>query len=77
MRTIQQGIYKHFKGGEYDVIGVAVHSETGEELVLYRPRYGNRSYTVRPYDMFTDHVQKGDYDGPRFELIVSNETGLI
>ncbi|MFH1430382.1 MAG: DUF1653 domain-containing protein [Candidatus Uhrbacteria bacterium] len=50
------GIYRHFKGGEYDVIGVAKHSETQEAMVCYRARYGDRVLWVRPLSMFIEQV---------------------
>jgi Uncharacterized protein conserved in bacteria len=76
---IKQGIYRHFKGNEYDVIGEAVHSETGERFVLYRPKHGNRALTVRPLAMFTEHVDRPEigYSGPRFYLILANQEGPI
>lgn len=76
LEKLPQGIYRHFKGNNYDVLGVAVHSETGEQLVVYRPMYGDRKLTVRPLEMFTDHVERGKYSGPRFVLVMSNESGL-
>ena len=60
------GRYRHFKGGEYDVIGVAKHSETQEEYVVYRARYGVGELWIRPLEMFTEHVEKDGYAGPRF-----------
>lgn len=75
LEKLPQGIYRHFKGGNYDVQGVAVHSETGEHLVVYRPMYGDRKLTVRPLEMFTDHIEREKYSGPRFVLIMSNESG--
>lgn len=101
---MKPGIYKHFKGGEYEVYGVArngdiadaeftsiaQHSETAhvvclyiklalpapyfivtdliykEPLVVYRPLYGDRRLTVRPLSMWSEHVERDDYSGPRF-----------
>ena len=63
------GRYRHYKGGEYQVIGTAIHSETEEELVVYRPLYGEGRLWVRPLAMFLESV---DVDGrklPRFALI--------
>ncbi len=54
------GRYRHYKGGEYELIGVARHSETLEPLVLYRPLYGRGDLWVRPYAMFFEYV---DLDG--------------
>ena len=46
------GRYRHYKGGEYEVIGVARHSETNEALVVYRPLYNDSGWWVRPHAMF-------------------------
>lgn len=51
------GIYKHYKGNEYEVIDVARHSETDEWLVVYRPMYGERGLWVRPLAMFQECVE--------------------
>lgn len=64
--TIEPGTYRHFKGGEYEVIGVACHSETEEEHVVYRARYGERGLWVRPLALWTEHVERDGYAGPRF-----------
>lgn len=66
---IKPGIYRHYKGQEYQVIGSARHSETEETLVLYRPLYGDeseREYWVRPIGMFTESVKVDGRDVPRF-----------
>lgn len=62
------GVYRHYKGGRYEVYGVARHSETLEPVVVYRPLYGEGALWVRPFAMFTGQV---DIDGerrPRFQL---------
>ena len=70
---IRPGRYRHFKGGEYEVIGVARHSETMEELVVYRALYGERGLWVRPAAMWTETVER---DGKRFQRFVYiGETG--
>jgi hypothetical protein len=51
------GRYRHYKGGEYEVIGTARHSETEEKLVVYRCLYDNSSLWVRPLEMFMDSVE--------------------
>ncbi len=56
------GRYRHYKGREYTVLGVARHSETAEELVVYRPEYGDRGLWVRPKAMFLEQVE---IDGQR------------
>jgi hypothetical protein len=63
---LEAGVYQHFKGNLYQVVGEAKHSETGEELVVYRPMYGDQALWVRPKAMFIESV---DVDGelkPRF-----------
>lgn len=65
------GRYRHFKGGEYEVIGVARHSETGERVVVYRPLYNDSGLWVRPVAMFTETVLVDGKTVPRFALISS------
>ncbi len=55
--AIKLGRYRHYKGGEYEVIGVARHSETLEPLVVYRPLYNQTGLWVRPYGMFFEQVE--------------------
>jgi hypothetical protein len=64
---IPLGRYRHYKGNEYEVIGVARHSETLEELVVYRPLYGDRGLWVRPRAMFTGSVMVDGRSVPRFQ----------
>lgn len=66
MSTIKPGRYRHFKGNEYEVIGTARHSETLEELVVYRALYGDGGLLVRPVAMWTETVERDGYRGPRF-----------
>jgi hypothetical protein len=63
------GRYRHFKGNEYIVLGVARHSETQEELVVYRQDYGDRSLWVRPKAMFLERVEVAGRSVPRFDFI--------
>jgi hypothetical protein len=63
------GRYRHFKGNEYEVLGVATHSETHEPLVVYRPLYGGGGLWVRPLALFADRVERDGYAGPRFVKI--------
>jgi hypothetical protein len=63
------GRYRHYKGGEYEVIGVARHSETHEPMVVYRPLYNATGWWVRPYAMFFEDVQAGGHRQPRFARI--------
>jgi hypothetical protein len=66
---LQPGRYRHYKGKDYTVIGVARHSETEEELVVYRPEYDERGLWVRPLKMFTELVEVDGKKVPRFERI--------
>ena len=64
---LKPGKYRHFKGGEYELIGIAKHSETLEPMVVYRALYGERGLWVRPAEMWTEWVDKENYHGPRFQ----------
>ena len=66
MSTVRPGRYRHFKGNEYEVIGVVRHSETLEEMVVYRALYDNGGLWVRPAAMWTEQVERDGYCGPRF-----------
>ncbi|MEM8562226.1 MAG: DUF1653 domain-containing protein [Pseudomonadota bacterium] len=66
---LKKGRYRHFKGGEYEVHGVARHSETNELMVVYTPLYGAGGLWVRPLTMFTEIVQHEGQTRLRFELI--------
>jgi hypothetical protein len=71
---IKLGKYKHYKGNLYEVIGVAHHSETLEELVVYRalydsPEYGSNALWVRPKEMFSEKVNIDGKEIPRFEFV--------
>ncbi len=66
MMEIKPGRYRHFKGNECEVLYIATHSETLEQMVVYRALYGNGGVWVRPAAMWTEYVQRGDYFGPRF-----------
>ena len=68
------GRYRHYKGGEYEVIGVARHSETDERLVVYRPLYNETGLWVRPVTMFAETVLVNDIPVPRFAYLGSMET---
>ncbi len=57
-QNLKPGIYRHFKGGEYELIGIVTHSETLEKMVLYRALYGEKDVWVRPVSMWTETVEK-------------------
>jgi cyclomaltodextrinase len=66
---LKQGRYRHFKGAEYEVKGLATHSETGEQLVVYSPLYGEGGLWVRPLAMFLESVVREGKCLQRFEYI--------
>ena len=63
---LKPGIYQHFKGNRYELLYVATHSETLEPMVVYRALYGEGGVWVRPAHMWSEHVEKDGYSGPRF-----------
>ena len=63
---LKPGKYRHFKGGEYELIGIAKHSETLEPMVVYRALYGEGGLWVRPAAMWNEMVERDGYCGPRF-----------
>jgi hypothetical protein len=78
MELLKPGIYKHFKGKSYEVIALARHSETQEEMVVYKAlydheKYGKDSIWVRPLKMFLEHVERDGYSGPRFSYVGKKE----
>jgi hypothetical protein len=66
---MQPGRYRHYKGKQYVVLAVARHSETEEELVVYRQDYGDRSWWVRPKAMFLEAVEVEGKSIPRFQYV--------
>lgn len=72
--AIEPGIYRHFKGGEYEVLGVGRHSETLEEFVVYKARYtseefGDEAIWIRPIALFLETTEVNGIERPRFEKI--------
>lgn len=67
--SLAPGRYRHYKGGEYEVMGVARHSETLEVVVVYRPLYNDSGWWVRPHEMFTGTLEVGGVTRARFERI--------
>ncbi len=66
---IKLGKYRHFKGKEYRVLGIASHSETLEPMVVYQALYGEQGLWIRPAAMWNEIVEKENYCGPRFIYI--------
>ena len=71
---LKPGKYRHFKGMEYELIGIASHSETLEPMVVYRALYGDGGLWVRPAAMWTETVTRQGYTGPRFVKISDEQT---
>jgi len=69
LHTIPCGRYRHFKGNEYEVIGIARHSEDESPLVVYRALYGEGGLWVRPADMWNETVERDGRTYKRFEKI--------
>ncbi|MDB8551553.1 DUF1653 domain-containing protein [Turicibacter sanguinis] len=68
-QTIQLGKYRHFKGQEYEVLAIAKHSETLEEMVVYKALYGEFGTWVRPAEMWTETITRDGQTFKRFEKI--------
>lgn len=67
--SLPTGIYRHYKGQQYRVVGVAQHSETEEQLVVYQTLYGAFDLWVRPVSMFFEQVEVEGVQQPRFALL--------
>lgn len=68
---LQNGVYEHYKGRRYEVIGCARHTETAEEFVVYRALYGDHGLWIRPKAMFLDTVIVDGHAVPRFRFVGS------
>ena len=66
---LKPGRYRHFKGKEYEFIGIAKDSETLEPMVIYKALYGEGGLWVRPASMWEETVDRDGYHGPRFQYI--------
>ena len=69
MEEIKLGKYRHFKGNEYEVIAIARHSETTEDMVVYKALYGEGGLWVRPASMWNETVERDGKVFKRFEYI--------
>jgi hypothetical protein len=77
---LEPGRYRHYKGNDYEVLGVACHSETGDPLVVYRCLYGDFSLWVRPLAMFTGTVMVDGRQVQRFarvEAVMNDHSGCV
>ncbi len=66
---MKKGIYKHYKGNEYELVDIALHSETLEEMVVYRALYGEQRLWVRPATMWEEEVEVNGKKIKRFEFL--------
>lgn len=69
MNEIKKGIYRHFKGNEYELIDIATNSETLQKYVVYRALYGDKSLWVRPLSMWNETIEKDGKIFKRFEYL--------
>jgi hypothetical protein len=73
MTSVPTGRYRHYKGRAYTVLGVARHSETQEELIVYRQEYGDFRLWVRPVAMFLETIGINGQPVPRFQYLGGHE----
>ena len=73
MQDVRPGRYRHYKGKEYEVVGVARHSETEELLVVYRPLYGEEALWVRPLAMFAENIVVDGTSQARFRRVEDHQ----
>ena len=76
MDESRAGIYRHFKGNYYRLIGIARHSETLEPMVVYQALYGERGLWVRPLHMWSETVTRDGITAPRFAYVCATEEEL-
>ena len=69
MNEIKLGRYRHFKGNEYEVIAIAKHSETLQQMVVYKALYGDNSVWVRPAEMWNEKIERDGKAFSRFSYI--------
>lgn len=74
MDVIIGGIYKHYKGDYYLVENIAIHTETGEKMVIYRPLYGKDTVYARPYNMF---IEKISDENPQYRFQLQNTNNIV
>jgi len=72
MKPIPLGIYRHYKGNQYEVVGFAKHSETLEDMVVYKALYGEHGTWVRPLSMWDDPIEVNGKTVKRFEYVGEN-----
>ncbi|NRB37396.1 MAG: DUF1653 domain-containing protein [Pseudomonadales bacterium] len=77
MKTIKKGRYQHFKGNFYDVVDIALHSETQDEQVIYRALYGDFGLWVRPLAMFDETIERDGKTLKRFNYVGDNGDELV
>ncbi|AEV29865.1 Protein of unknown function (DUF1653) [Sphaerochaeta pleomorpha str. Grapes] len=75
-KKIEKGVYRHFKGGLYEVFDTVIDSETLSTMVLYRPE-GSQSLWVRPYEMFVSMVDRDGVIQKRFSFVRDLEKGSL
>jgi hypothetical protein len=75
MNPIPLGTYRHYKGNQYEVVGFAKHSETLEDMVVYKALYGERGTWVRPFSMWENLIEIDSKTVKRFEYIGESEGG--
>ena len=69
MSSIPFGVYRHYKGNQYEVVGFAKHSETLEDMVVYKALYGERGTWVRPLSMWDNPIEVDGKTVKRFEYV--------